>query len=199
MKALCITRLNQPERRKRAEERLSNLNLDLHFVTAMDGDKSGLVTTHTYEIDNPGSGYVIGPITVGIYLSHYVAWQICDALPDSHVLILEDDAVPHERFMEKMEACISRTPADFDFLFLGSCATESQWKTRIKDDVWEVHYPQCLHAYIVAKKAIPTLLKEYQDVCGPVDCMLCAKKFSGLKVYTVLPRIVDQFETILCP
>ncbi len=193
MKALVITLPERPERTEAAKQRLAGL--DIHFVLGLDGIGTGLQVTHTYELDNPGTGYTIGPVTMGIFLSHYIAWAVRDSIPDEYVLILEDDAVIRDNFSAELEDVLRRVPKDFDVLFLGSCCTEGAPRTQIDGNIYDLRYPQCLHAYVLSKNAAQVLLRNCRDVNGPVDCVLAANKFYGLKVLTVVPRIVDQHAT----
>lgn len=199
MKALVLTIPEQPKRRHLALERLAGHGLQLHFVQGINGDVSGLRGTHTYEVDHPGTNYVIGPKTIGIFLGHYIAWAVRDAMPDEMVLILEDDAVLPPDFAARFNRVLLDTPEDWDMIFLGSCCTEGHPKTHRCGNVWDVKWPQCLHAYVMHKRAAPVLLSRCRDIYGPVDCVLKINEFYGLRVYTVLPRLVDQFETIIPP
>lgn len=199
MRALCLTLPEQPERTERCRQHLASVwsDLGVHFVTAINGHKTGLVSTHPYDHDHPGTNYVIGPATIGIFISHYIAWSIVDAGADEHVLILEDDVILVDNFHFRATEAIGHASKDFDLLFLGSCCTDGHPKTHIMGDVYEMKWPQCLHAYILAKKAARTLLTTYRDVFGPIDCVMRLDGYAGLKVYTVLPRLAEQLNTNL--
>ena len=90
---------------------------------------------------------------------------------------------------------VKDTPSDFDFLFLGSCCCKDAPKTHVKGDVWDVRYPQCNHSQIIARKAMPTLLRTQRRFYAPADISLAANAFPHLKVYTLLPRCADQSDT----
>ena len=197
MKSLCITLGEQPERTARAKKHFEEVGLSVHFVTAINGHRTGLKSTHPYEHDHAGSGYCIGPATIGIYLSHFVAWSMASMLEQEYTLILEDDAALLGDFRTRMNQALLDAPEDWDMIFLGSCCTGGHEKRLIAGAVYEMKWPQCLHAYIVHQRAIPTLLKNCQDVYGPIDCVLRLNGFFGLKVYTVIPRIAEQMNTEL--
>jgi GR25 family glycosyltransferase involved in LPS biosynthesis len=199
MKTLCLTLPEQPKRLARAKERFAKHGVDVHFVQGINGYACGLKSTHPYEVDSPGSGYVIGEKPIGIYLSHYIMWSVCDAFPDEYFLLLEDDVILTDGFIEKMNQALNHTPKDFDFLFLGSCCTGGEYSRQIIANIYEVHYPQCMHAYVLAKKAVPVLLRSCRDIYAPIDCLLRLRGFFGLRVYTVIPRMVEQFETVIPP
>lgn len=198
MRALCLTLPEQPERRQRAELHFIERGLAaVEFVCGINGPLTGLKATHVYELDHKDSGYTIGPCTIGIFLSHYIAWSIVQHGPDEHVLIFEDDALLCDNFKQRSMQAFSDAPPDFDMLFLGSCCTEGHVVGHINGEVFSVAYPQCLHAYVLAKKAAKTLVESYRDVWGPADCLLRLNGFAGLKVLTVLPRLAGQVNTEL--
>ena len=162
---------------------------------------SGLETRHPYELDSPGSGWNIGRKGVGIWLSQYsllsaLLWQ-----PDDYFLILEWDAKFAPDWAGRTDKAIRGTPKDFDMLYLGSCCAQGPNKKHISGDVWEVNWPMCNHATIVAKKAIMDILRTQRKVYAPWDISLLLHTFEQTKkkVYCVLPRIVDQFDTVLQP
>lgn len=196
-KSICLTLPEQPERTDRARQHFDDIGLNVHFLTAINGHKTGLVSTHPWEHDHPGSGYVIGPATIGIYLSHLMAWSVAQVLEQDYTLILEDDAALVGDFKARMNQALLYAPEDWDMLFLGSCCTDGHDKRLIAGAVYEMKWPQCLHCYIIHQRAIPTLLQNCQDVYGPIDCVLRLNGFFGLKVYTVLPRIAEQLNTNL--
>ena len=110
-------------------------------------------------------------------------------------LILEDDAKLTDDWMGKADDAIKSVPKDWDMLYIGSCCCEGKPSKLIKNQVWEVRYPLCTHAYFVAKKALPVLLETNRKMWAPIDIGLTYDSHPLLKVYTVLPRIVEQFDT----
>ena len=156
---------------------------------------SGLYTIHPYEVDAPGSGYRIGPKGVALCVSFQMFWTMCSFLPDDYFFFIEWDAKFSPNWLERANQAVLDTPKDFDFLFLGSCCCEGKPQTHIKGDIWEVKYPMCNHAQIIAKKAMGTLLRTQRKIYAPADISLAFHAFPHLKVYTLLPRCVDQSDT----
>lgn len=197
MTCLCLTLHEQPERGQRAKDHFEQHGLNVAFVHGVNGLLSGLVSSHPYEIDHPGTNYHIGPATIGIFLSHLMAWSIVCHQDSEHVLILEDDVILCDDFKAKMNQALLDASDCWDILFLGSCCTQGHEKKHIAGNVYEVSRAQCLHAYIVNKRAAETLIVNLRDVFGPVDCLMALNNFFGLKVYAVLPRLAEQIETEL--
>jgi hypothetical protein len=155
----------------------------------------GLTTLHPYEYDAPGSGWNIGPKSVSLLVSFQMFWCAAQYMPEDYFLFLEWDCRFAPDWKERTEKALADCPPDFDFLFLGSCCCGDVPKTRVKGSVWEVKYPMCNHAQIIAKKAMPTLLRTQRKFYAPADISLAFWAFPHLKVYTILPRVADQFNT----
>lgn len=160
---------------------------------------SGLTTVHKYEVDNPGTGYCIGPKPVALCVSFQMFWTMAMFLPDDHLFFIEWDAKFHANWRERAEQALRDVPPDFDFLFLGSCCCQGKPTTHIRGEIFNVKWPMCNHAQIVAKKAMPTLLRTQRRIYAPADISLAFHAFPHLKVYCMLPRCVDQFDTVIPP
>lgn len=192
----CITLPEQPKRKERAIAHFKESGLErVTFTPGVNGPVFGLQTAFPYEVDNPGSGFNMGPKCVGIWLSHYQLWFAGSLLPDSHIMIMEDDCKLLPGWKATLEQALQDVPPDFDWLFVGSCSAEGATKRLIKGNVWQVLHPVCFHCYIVAKKALPKLLANTRKCYAPIDIHCVFHSFPGLRVFTILPRIVDQFDT----
>jgi hypothetical protein len=154
---------------------------------------------HPYEYDAPGSGWNIGPKSVSLLVSFQMFWKAALYMPDDYFLFIEFDAKFHPDWLKRTEQALRDVPSDFDFLFLGSCCCNSAPKTHVKGEVFEVKWPMCNHAQIIAKKALPVLLRTQRRFYAPVDISLAFHSFPHLKIYTMLPRCAEQFDTQIAP
>ncbi len=192
-----------PEKQERFDRAMAHIRErgfpDAIPFLGINAELCGLATSNTYDVDNPGTNFRIGAKLTGIYLGHYAMWSMCNQLPDSHFLLFEDDVMLHENFKARMEQAIADTPPDFDFLFLGSCCCKTRPTTHVKGDVYDVRYPLCNHAMLVAKKCLPYVLATQRKCYAPVDIGLFFHSFPALKVYTQLPRSADQHDTVFPP
>jgi hypothetical protein len=184
-----------PERTSFIQSHFKDVGIEAEVFNGIHAIDSGLRTTHCYEVDAPGSGWNIGLKPVATWLSFYMMWSAMNLLPDEYFMTLEWDAKFQPDWRARTEAALRDVPKDFDLLLLGSCCCADRPKTQIAGDVWEVKYPQCGHATIVAKKALPIILRTQRKVYAPLDISLVFHTMPLLKVYTVLPRIADQFNT----
>lgn len=201
IRAYCVTLPETPESTEKARAHFIERGVIHEFFNGIHGEKFGLRTTHPYEVDHPGSGYLIGPKIIGIWLSHYFLWGALNLLHDEHFMILESDAHFPPDWEARLCQALVDVPRDFDMLYPGSCCCKGYPADRIQGDVHQIKpvpvghggAPQATHCYIVAKKALPVLLATQRKVYAPIDCSMIFHSFPQLKVYTVLPRIVDQF------
>lgn len=198
VRTFVITLPEKPDRRVKMAAHLKERGLHTYqFFNGLHAEKAGLATIHTYELDHPGSGFRMGFAPTGIWLSHYMLWSTLNFLHDDHFLVLEDDAQFPEGWHERFTQALRDVPPSFDMLYIGSCCCKGKTQTKIAGDVYDVRYPLCTHAYIVAKKALPVLLANSRKAWAPVDISMTLECHPHLKVYTVLPRIVDQFDTVI--
>ena len=200
MRAFCLSLPETPDMIARARAHFNERGIPgVEFIWGVNGKLCGLTTSNEYNVDHPAEHFRIGTKLVGVYLGWYLTWSVCNALPDSHFLLFEQDVVLHPDFKQRMEQALRDVPADFDWLALGHCCTANKPKTHIAGEVYDLRYPMCNQATIVAKKALPHILATQRRLYGPQDCTLIFDTFAKLKVYTVLPRMADQLDTVLSP
>lgn len=195
VRPFVVTLQELPEKEASIQSHFRSRGLAVECFNGIHGVTSGLRTIYPYERDAPGSGWNIGVKPVATWLSFYMLWAALNLQHDSHFLTLEWDCKLPENWKERAERALADTPADFDLLFLGSCCAADKPKTHVAGEVWDVRYPVCGHCTIIAKKALPVMLRTQRKVYAPIDISLAFHTLPHLKVYTVLPRIADQFET----
>lgn len=169
------------------------------FFFGLHADKLGLRTIHPYELDVPGSGWNMGPAPTGCWISHRALWAALLLLPDEEFFVIEDDAKFPENWKERFDAALRDAPDDWDMIWMGSCCTGGKTDIHIKGDIHQVLYPLCTHGYVVRRRALPVLIDTQDEArCyAPIDISLSIHSMPRLHVYTVMPRILEQFETNL--
>lgn len=186
-----------PERTDKIQKHFKERGLEVENFYGLSSALSGLRTVHPYEVDAPGSGYTIGPKNVVQMLNGCMLWTALGLMPEQHFMSLDWDAQFPEEWKPRLEKALRDVPADFDVLSIGSCCTKGKPMTHIAGDIWEVKYPMCGHGLIYSKKAFPVLLKTQRKIYAPADIAMMTHSYPLLKVYTVLPRLVEQFDTPL--
>lgn len=187
------------ERREKASQHFRERGIHAKFFDGVHAEKMGIKTVLPYERDNPGSGFNMGFRCTGCWLSHFMLWSALNMMYEDAVVICEDDVKWHPDWHERFSKALGDVPQDWDMIWVGSCCTADKPKTLIAGDVYDCRYPLCTHAYCVAKKALPTILQTQRDarVYAPLDCSLVFHTFPKLKVYTILPRLCDQWDTVI--
>lgn len=196
IKTICLTLAETPQRDAAARIHFAERGLeDVSFYHGIHGLSSGLDTRFLYEQDLPGCGFKINHNVIGIWLSHRSLWAALELLDDEHFFVIENDAQFEPNWKARFDQAVLDAPPDFDFLFIGHCCVAGKPKTHIEGEVWEVLYPMCNHACIIAKKCLPFLIKACSRCWAPLDCQLMLEAFPHLKVYCLLPSAVGQFNT----
>lgn len=186
----------------RSHDTLLHLDLErgvepLDYFIGISGKKSGLKASIPYEIDNPGSGYLISDKHVGCSLSHLMLWKALWFNGDEDFwMIVEDDVRLRENWRERVEYAIKTVPEDWDIIYPGSCCSNGRRGREVGDGLFE-GMPLCTHCYIVRKKALPTLIATNEEIWAPIDLQMYHKSAHLLKCYTLFPRVADQDGTEL--
>jgi|SRR6185295_11307288 len=200
MRTISITLLEHADRRAAAEQHFAEIGMEVEFYEGINAQKMGVKCDRPYMRDRvEGDELFFGGYHVtGIFLSHYSLWSALTLMPQEHTLILEIDAHFNPDWKQRLEQAMRDVPPDFDWLFVGSCCAgkmESNYDRNVKGDIYEVKWPMCMHAYVVAKKALPHLLKTSRDCYCPIDISTKLYSFPEMKVYTLLPRLANQRNT----
>ena len=170
---------------------------DVSFYGGIDAGQLGVATRLPYERDAPGSGYLMGPRPTGCWLSHRALWAALIMLGTAEgYLVIEDDAKFTGGWRTRMDRALVDA-GDFDLLWVGSCCTGDKPRTHVAGEVWDLRYPLCTHGYVVRHRALERLCTtQDQARCyAPIDISLALHTMPSLKTYTVLPRLLDQFDT----
>ena len=197
IRAFCVTLQEMPEKWEFIHRHFEESGFECESFNGISARESGLITTHAYEVDRPGSGWRIGGKEVATWLSVYMLWAVMNRCDGTHFAQVEWDCQLAADWRPRLEQALRDVPPDFDILMVGNCCTKGKPMTHIKGDVYEMKTAACGHFSIIAKKALPTLLYTQRRVWAPLDLSLCDNSFGHLKVYVVLPRIAGQFDTVI--
>lgn len=184
-------------RRDRARALRESRGLFAEPFYGIHARRLGIMTSRVYTLDGPG-GDPMNPKTVGTWLSHRALWAACLLTQgDDEFFLLEDDAVFPEDWTAKFDAARWDLPSDWDFVNFGACCAEDKEKEHIAGPIYKVDGgPMCLHAYLVKRRALMTLI-ETQDEVGcyaPIDISVLVHTLPKLAAYTVLPRVAEQLD-----
>ena len=186
----CPTEL--PEGHQAATDHFKERGVDAKFINAIHAETFGVLAWRPYRRDDPRGGFTIRMAQVGLALTHYMMWQICQHYRDETFLILEDDAEFPADWQDRLQSAMRDLPEDWDILLIGSSNASDKPTTHIKGDIYDVRYPFTTHAMLIAKKALPVLIENCRDAATHIDICLIEKAYPKLKVYTLLPALVMQ-------
>lgn len=201
----CITLRRTEARWLKEKAHLESVGINAKPFYGVDGQEWRLVTPHNYEVDHPNSGFnisksksgVVDSKLVALILSHVTLWTILQWMEDDYFMILEDDAKFPYDWREQFDLAIRSVPDDWDVLYTGSCCAGGKPATHKAGNVFEIHFPLCTHSYLVKRRAIPFLLEGCKKIYAPLDIAMANHTFPHLRVYTVMPRIAEQWDTLI--
>lgn len=112
-------------------------------------------------------------------------------------LILEDDVILDNDFINKFNFNLSNTPKDWDVIFIGSgCDLHIPIEQQKPHTVaYKKEHPasKCTDSYIIKKTAVEKILKTLIPFCFPIDFELNYQMYiNNLNVYWWEPSIVKQ-------
>ena len=198
MKSFCLCLPEYPEEIESAKKHFAESGLeDVEFFWGINAPLAGLSTAHPYELDNPGSGYHIGAKQTGIWLSHWMLWNHLSHMEGERFMIVETDAKFLDGWKEKLAEALKLAPTNFDILHIGHCCLEGHPRTHVGGDLYETKHAQCTHCYIVRRAALLFLLRTLRKCYAPIDIQMQLECFPHLNTYAIIPRIVDQTNTLL--
>ncbi|MES2734283.1 MAG: glycosyltransferase family 25 protein [Bacteroidota bacterium] len=180
------------DRRENIYQQMSHRNISYTFFEAVDGKVLDINQLEEDFFSNYAKRYLSSG-SIGCALSHIRAWQQIVVQGWEYCLILEDDVILSDTFVEDLRVRMPEVPPDFDILYLGSGLTAPHHIRKfISTHVFEPHYPrEGMYAYVVSAKGAQTLLQNLFPINlanGGIDTMvgkLVRKK--KVQAYHLLP------------
>lgn len=173
---LMVLLINLPrstDRRARMEQRLAALGLDYELLSAVDGRAQWeqLMPSVDLPAFQRHAGGDVLPGEIGCYHSHLQAWQRLVASDAQVLLVLEDDMVFHDDFMDALRVAL-RGRAHWDMLKLA--------KIRAKQPVCQgllgpYRLNACIGAftgfgaYLIQRETAQRLLPQMLPIRAPID------------------------------
>lgn len=199
IRAFCVTLQEMPEKWAFISNHFKEVGFECEPFNGISAKESGLVTEHTYDVDNPGTNYRIGRKPVATWISFYMLWSAMQYMNEHYFAQVEWDCQLAPDWRPRLERAMRDVPPDFDIIMPGNCCCKGKPMKHIRGDVYEMKGANCGHFSIIAKKALPVLLATQRRVYAPLDLSLCYHSFQHLKVFVILPRLAGQFDTMIPP
>jgi hypothetical protein len=199
-----VLTVNRPIKRfDETTKHLDEIGIKWEPFIGMDNQICRLNSKDTFDFDRAGER--LEAKHVAATLTHYLLWKVMQydtndyGWSEDYFAALEFDVRFVEGWEEQYDKAMSVMPQDWDLIYLGSCCCKGREQTHIGENVYEIKYPLCGHAIMYRQKSLETLLDVHQKINMPLDIAMYHLSLPKLKVYTILPRIVDQHATFLPP
>jgi GR25 family glycosyltransferase involved in LPS biosynthesis len=141
-----------------------------------------------------------------LFLKHISLYRKISLDTADYAMILEDDAIFVEQFIEKLNKCIHQLPTNFDIVFTGGGCNLVIPSSQLQPNQYIYHKgnestswggngcTRCTDGYIIHKKCAQTIysyfMSEIDKISSPIDWWLnhVARVFN-LNVFWVEPQI----------
>ena len=191
LKIYCINLKEHPERWEKIKEKLPRC---VRF-DAINGKKLNRKILTKKGILKERNTLLDGQL--GCALSHISVMDIIKKQPEPYALILEDDVIIPDNFVEELEELKKYFPEKWDVIFLGGC---NIFGKKINDKIikpTDISGTRnlCMHAFIVNKSSIDKLINYLYPLYRPVDSQL-RDNFKDLDIFYANPNIINQNKTL---
>lgn len=196
----CVTLKDSIIRKNYIKEHFEKNNIKFDFFEGIDGKKFGLATNIMFSENDPSvPNKYIQSGRIGCLLSHYMLWKTLSYLPDEEFLIIEDDIILQNDFINKFSLYKSQLPTDWQYVFVGYCCLPNIKNiTKINNNIIKSNpSPLCTHAYMIKKSAIEILLETNHQAWAAIDIQIQQKSLPLLNNYIFFPPLIDQLSLIL--
>jgi GR25 family glycosyltransferase involved in LPS biosynthesis len=181
-----------PSRRDYILEQCQKHNLKVEIFDAVVGIQIGLLPDQYNKLEFPQLDANLSSGNVGCALSHYVLWNLLKYLPEEEFLILEDDCIFCEDFVNKFQNIYSSLPLDWEMAYVGWIKYGHDITPIHVNDGLSIRIPSATHAYMIKKSAIPILINSLHPLNSPIDLLIINKALKKLKYYVFDPSLIDQ-------
>ena len=126
---------------------------------------------------------------VGCYLSHKTLIEHLGKLnvnPNAGHLILEDDIIIDDKFLDKLKKLIPHIPSDWGILYFGM--GEKKLKN-VKNEIGEVEFGWGCYGFMIKHSKIPEILSKINKMYAPIDNMIL-DNFKELCAYATVEDMI---------
>lgn len=203
-----VRRKDKREHMEKEFKKLKENGTDLHhiFFDAIDGNNDGMLSQYKFNIPNwfdPNSGKAMTNGEVGCALSHYLVWKDIitsvenKSLPENcKILIVEDDVIFPNDFLEKLDQYTSEINITYDMLYIHRKPLNLQEETKLSTHINIIRKSYWTCGYILTYSGTKKLVSaNYLDNLIPVDEFLPI--MYGCNVFG-FEKLYEQYEKIKC-
>lgn len=162
------------ERKKHIIEQLQMNNIiNYSFVELYDKDnwnKEELLKNYPFIFNkDPKDNRFLKMSEISLLLKH--AWCVTDAFCKKYnsVMILEDDVVFSNNFIDNFNNFKSQLPNNWDCCWVGSCCNLHKKIKNTNINVYPTMTSRCCHCYILSNSGINKIVKEIKNINQGID------------------------------
>ena len=154
----CLNLERRPDRKLQAEAEFKKHNINVEFVTGIDGKL--LPDPEAISKDQ----LPVSPGDIGCTLSHLKIVQLAKERGLKQILILEDDVEFAENFNTVFPDYFSQVPEDWDFLYFGGNHSSGGLQLLSNDsNVARIFYTYTTHAYAIRESVFDAMIEVLQQ------------------------------------
>lgn len=134
---------------------------------------------------------------ISLTIKHFSLYEKISKSKDEIILILEDDAILCDNFLEKVSSFLQETPKDWDIIWLGLGCGEDFWRhktffsKKISENVYKVPHPasNCSEAILIKSNSAESLKYPFSMV---IDWELAWQMYKeNMNVYWWTPLVTQ--------
>ena len=182
------------------------IELNHVFFNAIDGNDNGIISKYEFKIPNwcdPNSGKVMTNGEVGCALSHYLVWKdIITSVENKSlsenckILILEDDVVFVDNFMDKLKSYTGEIDFVYDMLYVHRKPLNLESETKLSLHINSIKKSYWACGYILTFNGAKKLVNaNYLNNLIPVDEFLPIMYGCNVMGFE---KLFEKFEKISC-
>jgi GR25 family glycosyltransferase involved in LPS biosynthesis len=205
IKIFCISLPQATQRREFIQQQLEKYQLECIFIDAVDGKKLGLESKFSTNLELEDKNSKLSSGAIGCTLSHFIAWTMASNLSHEEFLVLEDDAVFQDDFLEKFRSAYAQLPSDWEMAYLGwinYCPEKSLNIEEITPDWFKFKtfdgraMRLATHGYLFKKSIINKLKYSAYPLDNHVDLTLTHRILPHVNYYVIKRSLIDQMSYI---
>lgn len=189
------------DRKSLLEEEINKLGLDVEWVEVYDKEDINIdkmIDEHPNYLNNlhihGHSNRKLRLSEISLIFKHNHIWEQMVENDIENVLVLEDDVVFAEDFINRFNQYITELPNDYDLLWVGTCCGIH---ATVQGDshIYKGGGSRCTHAYMINKKCAVKMMEFHKVSNAPADFMFNeAIRRYQFKNYWLEPSLIDQNE-----
>lgn len=161
------------ERKLNLISQLTNQNISNYsFIENYDKDEwdiNQLKVLYPYAFNKTPSGRFLTNNEISLLLKHYQIIKNLSCGEDDYTLVLEDDVVLCDNFLNNLEKSYNELPKNWDLLWVGTCCNLHEPIVSNKLVYKTDRGSRCTHAYLISKNCSIKILNNIGQITEAID------------------------------